>query len=282
VNGQQAFGVNWENVAYYCRSQTSEDCPSRQILVNSFQLIVIARPDTGAGNFDMEFNYDKSTVGTGTASGGVCGFGWFFGGCGLCQTVRETREQTFELPGSLVNGAFLDVPTASRIPRTDPLGLSSTMLGRYEFQVRNGAVQSADLSVLTMTQSGNRFRRARTRLTRLRYKRRTSDATNTTSVGYVADECHAVRLHLAGCGLCRHGDSDVQFGHGGECGHGDGDDCGHRECGCDGNSGEQCKRYVGPAGSESGQQHSSASATIGASTNVLLTIIPCWKTEQER
>jgi len=151
VNGQQAFGVNWENVAYFAEPD-GEDCPPA-ILLNSFQLIVISRPDTGAGNFDMEFNYDKIQWETGSASGGTCGLGGSSAAVGYSNGTGDAGTN-FQLPGSLVNGALLDVPTAAGFPGLIHSDLSSTMLGRYEFQVRNGAVQSADLG-LTMTQSAN-------------------------------------------------------------------------------------------------------------------------------
>jgi uncharacterized repeat protein (TIGR01451 family) len=151
VNGQQAFGVNWENVAYYAEPD-DEDCPPA-ILLNSFQLIVIARPDTGAGNFDMEFNYDKVQWETGSASGGTCGLGGSSAAVGYSNGTGDAGTN-FQLPGSLVNGALLDVPTAAGFPGLIHSDLNSTMLGRYEFQVRNGAVQSADLA-LAMMQSAN-------------------------------------------------------------------------------------------------------------------------------
>ncbi len=151
VNGQQAFGVNWENVAYFAEPE-GDDCPPA-ILLNSFQLIVISRPDTGAGNFDMEFNYDKIQWETGSASGGVCGLGGSSAAVGYSNGTGDAGTN-FQLAGSLVNGAFLDVPTAVGFPGLINSDLSSTMLGRYEFQVRNGVVQSADLG-LAMTQSAN-------------------------------------------------------------------------------------------------------------------------------
>ena len=150
VNGHQAFGVNYENVGYY-GSHTDK--------LNSFQLVLIDRSDTGiAGAFDIEFNYDKIQWEVGDASGGTDGL------CGAvlppdCVPAAAgysngtgTAGTNFQLDGSLVAGAMLDSgPAATALINT---GLGSAMQGRSVFQVRNGAVQSADLG-LAMTQSTN-------------------------------------------------------------------------------------------------------------------------------
>ncbi|MCK7490428.1 MAG: hypothetical protein MZW92_00410 [Comamonadaceae bacterium] len=56
----------WIDVGYF---STAAD------KLNSFQLILTDRSDTGAGNFDIEFNYDRILWETGGAGGGVNGFG---------------------------------------------------------------------------------------------------------------------------------------------------------------------------------------------------------------
>ena len=65
VDGHRAFAVNWLNVDYAASSpsHTNRD---------SFQLVLIDRSDLGAGNFDMEFNYDQVNweSGGGTGVGG--------------------------------------------------------------------------------------------------------------------------------------------------------------------------------------------------------------------
>ena len=66
VNGLSAFVANYIDVGYF-ESQTNK--------LNSFQLILFDRSDTGSGNFDIEFNYDKILWETGQASGGVNGLG---------------------------------------------------------------------------------------------------------------------------------------------------------------------------------------------------------------
>ena len=65
VNGHPAFGVDYENVGYY-GTHTDK--------LNSFQLILIDRSDTGiAGAFDIEFDYDKVQWEAGDASNGIDG-----------------------------------------------------------------------------------------------------------------------------------------------------------------------------------------------------------------
>src|SRR5262245_12306928 len=59
VDGHAAFGVTWTNVGYY-NQHTSP--------TNTFQLVLIERFDTGPGNFDIEFNYDKVLWDQGDAS----------------------------------------------------------------------------------------------------------------------------------------------------------------------------------------------------------------------
>ena len=130
IGGRNAFAVNWFDVGYYA---------SRADLLNTFQLIMIDRSDTGAGNFDFEFNFAKVLWDTGEASDGVNGLcpaegprtparvGWANGG-----------TATVELAGSNVCGAFLD--GASNALISNSLN-SSGVLGRYVWNVRNGVIQ---------------------------------------------------------------------------------------------------------------------------------------------
>lgn len=149
VNGHPAFGVDYENVGYY---DTHTD------KLNSFQLILIDRSDTGiAGAFDIEFDYDKIQWESGDASNGIeglCG-----GQTSDCVSAAAgysngtgTAGTNLQLPGSFVPGALLDNgPMATSLIHQ---ALNGTMPGRTTFAVRNGTVQSADLS-LTMTQSAS-------------------------------------------------------------------------------------------------------------------------------
>lgn len=86
--------VTWDNVGYY---------GARTDKLNSFQLVLRNRADTGAGNFDADFRYHKLEWTTGDASGGVDGLGGdpaqagFDAGDGLNFQI---------LPGSLTNNVL--------------------------------------------------------------------------------------------------------------------------------------------------------------------------------
>lgn len=128
VDGHTAFGVNYIDVGYF---------PSQDDKLNSFQLVLIDRSDTGAGNFDIEFNYDQIDWETGGASSGVNGLGGnsaragFSNGTGVAGTY-------YELAGSAVNGALLDDgPLATALILNM---LNSNVAGRYIFSARNGVI----------------------------------------------------------------------------------------------------------------------------------------------
>ncbi|BCB28092.1 hypothetical protein SKTS_29780 [Sulfurimicrobium lacus] len=129
LDGHSAFGVNWINVGYY-NSQSN--------LLNSFQLIVSDRSDTGAGNFDFQFNYDQILWETGSASGGVGGFGGSSARAGWSNGVSASQE----LAGSAVNGGLLDSNLTTGLIHNS---LNSNTLGQYNFQVRNGQVITNDV-----------------------------------------------------------------------------------------------------------------------------------------
>jgi hypothetical protein len=124
-DGQAAFGANWVDVDYFS-SSTSHTAH------NSFQLLLV---DQGGGDFDIVFNYDTIQWESGTASGGSnLGLGGnsaragFSGGSGVAGTF-------FELPGSAVNGAFLDGGAYALAPQS------------VLFEVRGGVVSSPISSV---------------------------------------------------------------------------------------------------------------------------------------
>ena len=61
VDGHQAFGVDWPAVGCYNENDSVR---------NTFQLILVNRSDIGAGDFDIEFNYNSIQWDSGQASGG--------------------------------------------------------------------------------------------------------------------------------------------------------------------------------------------------------------------
>lgn len=126
VDGRNAFGVNWQNVGYY---------PSASDKLNSFQLVLVDRSDTGTGNFDIEFNYDQIQWETGGASGGTNGLGGNSARAGFSNGTGDPGT-SFELAGSAVNGAFLDGGPNSLVANR----LNSNVDGRYLLAARNGSV----------------------------------------------------------------------------------------------------------------------------------------------
>jgi hypothetical protein len=126
VNGHAAFGVNWPGVGYFS-AHTNK--------LNSFQLVLIDRSDTGAGNFDIELNYNQIQWETGDASGGSNGLGGSSARAGFSNGTGQPG--TFlELPGSAVNGALLDNNVLTGLVHNS---IGSSQPGQYVFSVRGGA-----------------------------------------------------------------------------------------------------------------------------------------------
>ena len=123
ISGHKVFGVNWINVGYFNSASNK---------LNSFQLILTDRAETGTGNFDMEFNYDQILWESGSASGGINGLG------GSTATVgfSDGAGNDFEFPGSRKTRAFLDSSSTGLINGRR----NSDVNGRYIFNVRNGQV----------------------------------------------------------------------------------------------------------------------------------------------
>jgi Nidogen-like len=124
VDGYGAFGVTWKDVGYY--NQKADK-------LNTFQLVLIDRADTGAGNFDIEFNYDKIQWETGDSSGGINGLGGTSAGIGY---ANAPGQPVFELPGSGVSGSFLDSNSATGLIYGSNVGMN----GRFIYHVRDGMV----------------------------------------------------------------------------------------------------------------------------------------------
>lgn len=129
IGGRNAFAVNWFGVGYF---------GNRADKLNTFQLVMIDRTDTGAGNFDFEFNYDTMNWDTGDASGGVNGLCPVQGGGGNPARAGWANggTSTVELAGSAVCGALLDGGANALINGS----LNSGVDGRYVWNVRNGNV----------------------------------------------------------------------------------------------------------------------------------------------
>ncbi len=85
VGGLAAFVVNWDEVGEYFQGAEP----------NTFRLVLVSRPDIGAGNFDIHFIYQTITWDNGNA---VAGF----------HNGSTSSPLFFQVPGSGVEGAFLN------------------------------------------------------------------------------------------------------------------------------------------------------------------------------
>jgi hypothetical protein len=128
VNNRRAFGVNYLDVGYY---------NDHADLLNRFQMVLIQRDDTGNGNFDIEFNYQRIVWETGDASGGSGGRGGVSASVGWSNGSGQPGTY-FELPGSLIPGSFLDNGPYS-LARRRTVG-SSSQPGRWIFRARGGVL----------------------------------------------------------------------------------------------------------------------------------------------
>lgn len=128
VGANNAFGVNWVDVDYFNSSVAHTNR-------NSFQLVLI---DQGGGDFIIEFNYDQIQWEAGAASGGDAnGLGGSSARAGFSNGTGAPGT-FFELPGSAVNGAFLDSGPAGTALVLN--SLDSTVLGRYIFLSVGGGI----------------------------------------------------------------------------------------------------------------------------------------------
>lgn len=122
----QAFGVTWPAVGYF---------PNATDKLDTFQVILTNRSDTGDGNFDIFFNYGSIQWETGGASGGTNGLGGTSAAAGFNAGSGDAAGTYFQLAGSLTNGAFLDGG-----PDALSTGTNDGVAGQFKFQVRNGTV----------------------------------------------------------------------------------------------------------------------------------------------
>jgi hypothetical protein len=128
-NGNEAFGVNWINVDYFFSSEEHENR-------NSFQLLLVERSEIEEGAFDIIFNYDSIEWETGEASGGNPeGRGGNSARAGFSNGTGDPGT-SFELPGSGVNGAFLNGGPFALAENS----FNSDVVGRYIFEARGGDI----------------------------------------------------------------------------------------------------------------------------------------------
>jgi uncharacterized protein (TIGR03382 family) len=109
--GHDTFGVNWPGVAAFGGGSPAK--------LNSFQLLLVNRSDTGSGNADFYFNYDAVNWDSGAARVGY----------------NLAGGTDFEFAGSGVAGKLLDTGVEALSTHSN-IGV----LGRYGFTVRNGEI----------------------------------------------------------------------------------------------------------------------------------------------
>ena len=129
LGGHDAFAANYVNVGDFA------ELP----IHNSFQVVLVNRSDIAPGDFDFEFNYTQINWETGQASGSDS---QGLGGSSARVGYSNGSSSSFELAGSAVNGALLDSNLVTGLIHNS-LGTpfdGATMLGRYDFSVRNGVV----------------------------------------------------------------------------------------------------------------------------------------------
>ncbi len=117
--------VTWNDVGYY-RLHSDK--------TNNFQLVLRDRSDTGAGNFDIDFRYDRLEWTTGDASGGNNGLGGTPAQAGF---DAGDRAHFFTAPGSRTD-QVLDLATTSNVSGATP--------GLWTFAVRNGELPGSSPS----------------------------------------------------------------------------------------------------------------------------------------
>lgn len=129
----RSFCVNWADVGFF---------DGRTDKLNTFQLVLTSNensPGRVEGDFDIRFNYDEILWETGDASGGEDGFGGTSAVAGFSAGTGEPGSFV-QLPGSLVNGAFVDGGPNALVAGSQN---SPTQVGRYQFEVRNDGFESS-------------------------------------------------------------------------------------------------------------------------------------------
>jgi hypothetical protein len=132
--GRSAFGVNWIDVAPY----TIPGTPAATAF-DSFQLLVVDRSDTGAGNFDIVFNYDDINWDVG-GNGGLSAFVGYSNHAG----------EVIELLGSGKSGTFLNGGAYALAENS----LNSDVTGRYVFEIRTPVVPEPETYAMMLVGLG--------------------------------------------------------------------------------------------------------------------------------
>lgn len=133
--------VTWHNVGYYDQHNDK---------LNDFQMTLVNRSDTGSGNFDIEFRYNRLEWTTGDASEGTGGLGGIPAQAGY---DAGNGRNFFVLPGSF-SSEILNLVNTSNVSQDTP--------GVWTMAVRNGTTSdgsSAEAPLLPtiVTDAGYQF-----------------------------------------------------------------------------------------------------------------------------
>ena len=135
VNGRPAFAATWNGIIPFPFTANGPQ--------NVFQLVLIDRADTGAGNFDFEFNYGAIRWECSNNNRGcVNGVGFGQARAGWTSGAGAPTVTAFEIDGSAEASLFLDNNPQNIGLLTRSLDAAG-ILGRLVFQVRGGTVQNA-------------------------------------------------------------------------------------------------------------------------------------------
>lgn len=134
--GWPAFGVTWSNVSYY---------KGHQDKANTFQMLLIERPDLGSNAFDLQYRYRGIQWDTADSAAGAGGLCMVLGGVQNGYPARVGFANTnnyfswaVELPGSGTAGALLDNGTNSLTANSTN---SNNAKGVYTWHFVNGFPQ---------------------------------------------------------------------------------------------------------------------------------------------
>jgi hypothetical protein len=128
-DSQAAFMVDWTGVGYSTDENDKTD---------TFQLVIVDRPDLGAGDFDIYFNYGSMQWDVGDASGGsdgVCSLG---SGIPPVAGYSNGSGSVVQIPGSGTCGALIDGGADALDTATN-----DGVTGQMMFEVINGVVTAA-------------------------------------------------------------------------------------------------------------------------------------------
>lgn len=125
-DGYDAFGVNWIGVGYALQQAGK---------LNNFQLLLVHRPDSAPGDFDLIFNYSSMQWEASDSSFGFEGLGGLSAIAGFSDGTGSPAN-TLELPGSAIPGSFIDGGSSALQSNS----LNSDVAGRYIFYSRGGTI----------------------------------------------------------------------------------------------------------------------------------------------